>query len=126
MQKFLTALVLIPLGLILVVFSVANRHLVTVSYDPLDLKEPFGSIELPLFAVIIASAILGVIAGGVATWLGQRRWRRAARRTKAEAIEAGAQLANLRASIATPSAPDEPKRLLLGPAGTRDKRGVAV
>ena len=34
MRKFLTALVLIPLGVIFVVFAVANRHLVTVSFDP--------------------------------------------------------------------------------------------
>jgi uncharacterized integral membrane protein len=126
MQKFLTALALIPLSLILVVFSVANRHMVTVSYDPLDLKDPFGSIELPLYVVITASAILGVVAGGIATWLGQRRWRRAARRNKAEAVEANAQLANLRASIATPSSEGEPKRLLLGSAGKRDKRELAV
>ena len=64
MQKFFTALLLIPLGLILIVFSVANRHLVTVSYDPLETGAPLGSIQLPLFVVIITSAIVGVIAGG--------------------------------------------------------------
>lgn len=31
MRKFLTALIVIPLGLILVTFAVANRHFVTVS-----------------------------------------------------------------------------------------------
>ena len=34
MRKFLTALIVIPLGLILVTFAVANRHFVTVSFDP--------------------------------------------------------------------------------------------
>lgn len=34
MRKFLTALVVIPLGLIFIVFAVANRYLVTVSFDP--------------------------------------------------------------------------------------------
>lgn len=40
----------------------------------------------PLFVVIIAVAMFGVIAGGVATWFGQHCWRRAAgsmRRTRA-------------------------------------------
>jgi uncharacterized integral membrane protein len=36
MRKFFTALVVIPLGLIFIVFAVANRHLVTVSFDPFN------------------------------------------------------------------------------------------
>ena len=42
MRKFLTAMVLIPLGLIFVVFAVANRHFVTVSFDPFN-SERSGS-----------------------------------------------------------------------------------
>ena len=33
MRKFLTALVVIPLGIFFVIFAVANRHMVTVSFD---------------------------------------------------------------------------------------------
>ncbi len=36
MRKFITALVVIPLGLIFIVFAVANRHFVTVSFDPFN------------------------------------------------------------------------------------------
>ncbi|WP_322514746.1 LapA family protein [Rhodopseudomonas palustris] len=128
MQKFLTAVVLIPLGLIFIVFAVANRHLVTVSFDPLDVSDPIGTVQMPLFVLIIGVAILGVIAGGIATWFRQRHWRRAARRHQAEAIEARAELANLRASIVSP-AQSEPKRLLLeqgSATGRRDKAGAAL
>ena len=59
MRKFLTALVLIPLGLIFVVFAVANRHLVTVSFDPFNSTDPSVGVTLPLFVVIIAVAIIG-------------------------------------------------------------------
>jgi uncharacterized integral membrane protein len=127
MQKFLTAVVLIPLGLIFIVFAVANRHLVTVSYDPLDPGDPMGTVQLPLFVLIIGVAILGVVAGGIATWFRQGKWRRAARRHQAEAIEAKTQLANLRASVVTPTS--EPKRLLLeqsSAAGRRDKASAAL
>ena len=79
MRKFFTAMVLIPLGLIFVVFAVANRHLVTVSFDPINSTDPSVAVRLPLFVVIIAVAILGVMAGGMATWFRQRHWRRAAR-----------------------------------------------
>jgi hypothetical protein len=48
--------------------------------------------------VIIAVAILGVAAGGTATWFRQRHWRRAARQHEAEARQARTQLADLRAA----------------------------
>ena len=40
MRKFFTALVVIPLGLIFIVFAVANRHFVTVSFDPFNSADP--------------------------------------------------------------------------------------
>ncbi|NVN88426.1 MAG: DUF1049 domain-containing protein [Rhodopseudomonas sp.] len=130
MYKFFMALVLVPLGLILIVFAVANRHLVTVAFDPLNVGDTSGSVTLPLFALVIAVAIVGVLAGGIATWIRQRHWRRAARRHQADALEARAQLADLRASIATP-APSEPQQLpkLLGRASAaseRDKAGATL
>jgi uncharacterized integral membrane protein len=98
MRKFLSAVILIPLGLIFIVFAVANRHFVTVSFDPFNSTDPAIQFSLPLFVLIIAVAIVGVIAGGCATWFGQRRWRRAARQHEADARAANAQLADLRAA----------------------------
>ena len=49
MRKFFTAVVLIPLGLIFVVFAVANRHPVTVSFDPFNSSDPSVGFTLPLF-----------------------------------------------------------------------------
>src|SRR5258708_39342380 len=85
MRKFFTWLVLIPLGLILLVFAVANRHLVTLSFDPFNSSDPSVAVRLPLFVVIIAVAILGVVAGGSATWFRHRPLRRAARQHGAHA-----------------------------------------
>src|ERR1039457_7208556 len=109
MRKFFSAVVLIPLGLIFVVFAVANRHLVTVSFDPFNSTDPSIAMTLPLFVVIIAVAILGVAAGGIATWFRQRHWRRAARQHEADAQAARARLADLRTG-ATASR-YEPQRL---------------
>jgi uncharacterized integral membrane protein len=99
MRKFLNAVVLIPLGVIFVVFAVANRHIVTVSFDPFNSNDPALGVSLPLFVVIIVVAILGVVAGGAATWFGQRRWRRAARQHEMDAHDIRTQLADLRAAI---------------------------
>src|SRR5476649_1916857 len=130
MRKFFTAVVLIPLGLIFVVFAVANRHLVTVSFDPFNSTDPAVAVTLPLFAVIIAVAILGVVAGGSATWFRQRHWRRAARQHEADARQARAQLADLRATAAP--ARTDAKRLpaplpggVYGASG-RDKQGATL
>jgi uncharacterized integral membrane protein len=131
MRKFFTGLVLIPLGLIFIVFAVANRHLVTVSFDPINSRDPNVAVTLPLFVVIIAVAIAGVLAGGSATWFRQRRWRRAARQHEADARQARAQLADLRAGAAAPSRYD-PQRLPAPPrvsgygAGGRDKQGATL
>lgn len=130
MRKFLTALIVIPLGLILVTFAVANRHFVTVSFDPFMAIDPSLSVTMPLFLLLILVAALGVVAGGCAVWFGQRHWRRAARRNDAEARAARVELANLRAQAA-PARPD-PQRLpapsgtgLYGPVG-RDKQRATL
>jgi uncharacterized integral membrane protein len=131
MRKFLSALVWIPLGLIFIVFAVANRHLVTVSFDPFNSSNPSVGVTLPLFVVIIAVAIAGVVAGGSATWLRQRHWRRAARQYEADARQARAQLADLRGGVAPPLRYDLQR--LPGPsqggrygAGGRDKQGATL
>jgi uncharacterized integral membrane protein len=126
MRKFLNAVVLIPLGAILVVFAVANRHEVTVSFNPFDSSDPALGFSLPLFVVIIAAVMLGVVAGGCATWFNQRRWRRAARQHEADARNLRAQLADWRASGA--SKPPESMSLTApnGAAYRRDKQGATL
>ena len=64
MRKFLTALIVILLGLIFVVFAVANRHFVKVSFDPFNSSDASLSVSLPLFILLIGVALLGVVAGG--------------------------------------------------------------
>ena len=130
MRKFFTALLVIPLGLIFIVFAVANRHFVTVSFDPFNSANPAVSVSLPLFAVIITVAVLGVAAGGIATWFRQHRWRRAARQYETEARQARAEIADLRAAVAASRAdqqrlPAPSQYGLYGSAG-RDKQGATL
>ncbi len=128
MRKFLTYVVVIPLALIFVAFAVANRHFVTVSFDPFNSTDPALAVSTPLFVLIIAVAILGVLAGGCATWLGQRHWRRAARRHEADARSVRAELADLRAATAraaNPGLPAPSQGGFYGAAG-RDKQGATL
>ncbi|TYL94481.1 DUF1049 domain-containing protein [Bradyrhizobium rifense] len=105
MRKFLTALIVILAFLVLVTFAVANRHFVTVSFDPLMANDPALSVTWPLFLILIVVAALGVVVGGCAVWFGQRHWRRAARRHEADARAAQVELAGLRAQAA-PAKPE--------------------
>ena len=130
MRNFFTTLIVVPLGLVLIVFAVANRHFVTLSFNPFNSADPSVSVSLPLFVLIILVAIIGVVAGGCATWFGQRRWRRAARRYEADARAAQEQLADLRAN--TTGRRGEPQRLPYPPQGGfmgasgRDKQGATL
>ncbi|MCA1456153.1 LapA family protein [Bradyrhizobium sp. BRP22] len=130
MRKFFTTLLVILLGLFFVIFAVANRHLVTVSFDPFNSTTPTVAITLPLFLVLIIVAILGVIAGSTATWLRQHRWRRAARQHEADARQLRAELADLRATLAAAQAD---RRRITAPANGgssgvvgRDKQGATL
>lgn len=115
LRKIFNALVLLPLAIAFVVFAVANRHPVTLSFDPFNSAEPAVSLSMPLFVVILLAAIAGVAAGGSATWLRQRRWRRAARRYEADAREARSQLDDRKASRFAP--PLRSSSALLRPPG---------
>lgn len=80
LRKALAAIILIPIVLLLVMFAVANRQVVTLSFDPFDAANPAYAVTVPLFVLIFVLVVLGVLLGGVAAWLRQGRWRRAARR----------------------------------------------
>ncbi len=86
MIRFLRIVVIAVVAIILLLFAVANRQAVTVSFDPFGpVDHPAFAIPAPLFAVVIVSAMLGVVAGSAATWVSQGRHRRAARRHRADA-----------------------------------------
>lgn len=133
LRKIFNVLVILPLAILFVVFAVANRHIVTLSFDPFNSSDPALGVALPLFVVIIAVAMFGVIAGGVATWFGQRHWRRAARLNETEARHARAELAAQRERAQAVLARGEGQVPALSPGLTpqypaigRDKHGAAL
>ena len=95
-RKVVSALILVPLAIILISFAVANRQSVVVSLDPFDQAHPALSYSLPLFALILVLIIAGVILGGVAAWMRQAKWRRAARLAEREARELRSELDQLK------------------------------
>jgi uncharacterized integral membrane protein len=75
--RFLSLVILVPLAILIVVFCVSNRGTVPVSLDPFGTM-PQYVYAVPLFMVIMASLIAGVVLGGIGTWFTQGHHRRAA------------------------------------------------
>jgi uncharacterized integral membrane protein len=119
LRKFVAAVILIPLAIVIVAFAVANRQIVTVSLDPFSSEHPASSVTLPLFALILVLLIAGVVIGGVAAWLRQAKWRRVARRLEREVEALRSEVASLRratgSAASVPEAGGPPERLRLRP-----------
>jgi uncharacterized integral membrane protein len=115
-RKLVSSLILVPLAIVFIAFAVANRQTVLVSLDPFDQTNPAWSIRLPLFVLILMVIIAAVIVGGVAAWLRQSKWRRAARLAQAQVRELRAQVDMLeRQSSAAEPPPPTPLRVAQGP-----------
>ena len=85
MKTALKAIVLVPIAVIAIVFAVANREIVTISFDPFNSDNPAFALSSPLFLTMILMVILGVLIGGIAVWLTQGSVRRALRHSRGEA-----------------------------------------
>jgi uncharacterized integral membrane protein len=79
-RRVVTALILLPLAIVVISVAVANRHSVVVSFDPFDQAHPALTRALPLYLLMLMLLIGGVVVGGIAAWLRQGKWRGPARR----------------------------------------------
>ena len=100
-RKIITGIIVVPLAVIIIVFAVANRQMVTVSFDPFSSTSPAYAASLPLFVLIFIILIFGVILGGIAAWLGQSSWRRTARRLDADVQALHEELETIRHQFGT-------------------------
>jgi uncharacterized integral membrane protein len=124
LRKIVTALILIPLAVVVIALAVANRQPVLVSFDPFDQLRPAMARALPLYQLMLLLLVVGVVIGGVAAWARQGKWRRAARLADAQARELRAEVDALRrrlapaelASVPAPAPADQTPRLSIPPA----------
>jgi uncharacterized integral membrane protein len=109
-RRIISAVILVPLLVILVAFAVANRHTVTVSFDPFSSTAPAYTVTVYLFVIVFVLLIAGVIVGGTAVWFGQRRIRRARRRLDAEVAALQGEIEGLRRDVAAQPPPSRSER----------------
>ncbi|HBA43177.1 MAG TPA: DUF1049 domain-containing protein [Alphaproteobacteria bacterium] len=78
-MNFLRFLLLLPFLLLALIVAIANRQTVLFSLDPLAETTPAIGFEVPLFAIVFLSVLLGIVLGGGAAWAKQHKWRRLAK-----------------------------------------------
>lgn len=107
-------LLYVPLLAVTAAFAAANRHDVDISLGLL----PFG-LTVPLFLVVLAAVLAGLVVGGASAWLSGRHWRRDARWLRRRTALLETEVAALRdrleigarSVVKSPSAsPDPPER----------------
>ncbi len=86
-RRILSLILLVPVAIVLIAFVVANRHVVQVSLDPLNPVDPAFSLNMPMYMVIFAAIVIGLVLGGIGTWLTQGKHRRLARNRRQEAAK---------------------------------------
>ena len=100
-MKIVSWIFFLLLALAVILFAIANRGEVNVSFDPFPV-----AFAAPLYVVVLGAAFIGIAGAalGVARsgWRARRRVRKAEKRT----AHAEAELARLRGEAA---APDRPK-----------------
>jgi uncharacterized integral membrane protein len=117
LRKLVIWLVVVPLAIIILMFAVANRQLVTVSFDPFSSTDPAAFLTMPLFVLIFILVTLGVIIGGAAAWLRQGRYRRSTRVLDADlvALRREVEMLNERLAANQARAPDAAAKIAYHP-----------
>jgi hypothetical protein len=112
MRRAVLLLILVPLAIVAIVLSVANRASVTFSLDPFGGDPPALSLTAPFFVFLFATLAFGVLVGGIAAWVRQGRWRSLARAERAELARSRQEVERLRQRIAetVPQVPLPPSR----------------
>ena len=97
MIRFLKSLVSLPVAAIVILLAVANRSAVRLSFDPFSSDAPVFSVNLPLYVILFGAVALGIIVGGIFTWLGQGTTRAKVRHHRREAAHYEREASRLRA-----------------------------
>ncbi|MBU1313261.1 MAG: DUF1049 domain-containing protein [Alphaproteobacteria bacterium] len=87
LKKIVYLVILLPLGVLLVVLSVANRQSVTLALNPFRPQDSVLSLTAPFFLFLMLALILGMAIGSVGTWWTQGKHRKQARVEAREAVK---------------------------------------
>ncbi len=103
-MKILWRLVGVVVGVAAVVFALANRGPVSVSFAPLPI-----AVAMPVYLLVLIALALGVIAGGVGAWRAAGRARAVSRERRRRVAALEGEVERLRARRHDPALdPEQP------------------
>lgn len=91
MLRFLWIVLALAAAAVLMPLGIANRQPVTLVLDPFGRIGTPLAVSVPLSLLLFLVLLAGLLLGGFATWLGQGKWRHAARQKSREAFTYKAQ-----------------------------------
>ncbi len=80
MKRILTWLAMIVVGVVVVVFSISNRNLVTLDFWPLPVLQ-----DAPVYVPVLIAGIIGFLCGGAIAWFSAGGTRSKARKASRRA-----------------------------------------
>jgi uncharacterized integral membrane protein len=95
MLKFISWILFIAIALIICALSIANRHDVMFSLDPL----PFV-FDLPLFILLLVAGFIGLVIGSYTTWRRGSKVRTENRQNRRENVDLKGQNSKLSQELA--------------------------
>jgi Protein of unknown function (DUF1049). len=102
-KRIISLLILVPVAIVLVVLSVANRQTVTLALNPFETSDRVLSVSAPFFVFLFAALIAGMVIGSVATWFKQGKYRAKARTQQREAVKWQTEADRLKANPPAPA-----------------------
>lgn len=87
MRKLIFLFIALPVAIVLIVLSVANRQSVQMSLDPFNAVDPVFAFTLPFFVFLFAALLAGMVIGSCATWFKQGKYRKNARKEHSESVK---------------------------------------
>lgn len=103
MLRTIKLIVLAVMMAAIVVLALANRGMVTLNLLPEGVSAILPlSIEVPLFAVILASILAGLLLGYILEWLREHKHRRLAAEKKREASKLSREVEVLKQKHVSP------------------------
>ena len=89
-MRRLSWIITLPVALVVVVFALANRQAVEIKLWPFGL-----TLDLPIFIVVLLSALAGFFIGAMIMWFAAGKYRKRARRANYRITELEQDLRNL-------------------------------
>jgi len=73
-KKIFSWIVMLPTGLLMILFSISNRDVFAFTLWPLPYM-----VEIPVFVVVLSALVIGVLWGSIISWLAASKIRRLVR-----------------------------------------------